>query len=532
MKSELQMIGGYSAVRQTSVFSLCAGAGFLMLALIKESPILMAGVLILLACLALMLRWPEAGTLVVLFAIYSNIGVLAMRAPTAVQAAAGSADQNPRIVLVLGGLSLLLCVPLLHQIFACKRNLIFDRGFLLMLPFLVASLASSAFARDAHILLSEITDYLVEGVVLYFLLSNLIRDFSTLRRVMWALLLAGSFMAGLSVLQKATHTERNIYGGLAQSESDYHANPRMLKVVDRSMTTNDVSDNGEVTGQLRAAGPIGEPNRYGQVLLVLLPLAVLQFGTGRSRRLRVIAVAAGGVILCGVLLTFSRGNLVAAIVSLGLMAYCGLLKPRQVAGAVLGVTLVVGVFQPAVVSRMLTLERVTSLFSGKHDSAQAPDSSAVRRYVENVAAWRVFLDHPVLGVGPGHFAAYYSNDYSNRLGLVEQTHYYRAHNLYLETLAETGIVGFACFVSILGVTMRGLWQERRRLMSSHPELAHAATAFFVSLSAYAVSAVFAHLSYPRYFWLLLAVSSAAIRVIHSESQARETAQPLLCTNEA
>ena len=151
-----------------------------MLALINGSLVLMAGALIILACLALMLRWPETGTLVALFAIYSNVGVIAMRSPTAVQAAAGSASQNPRIAVVLGGLSLLLCVPLLHQIFACKRKLIFDRGFFLMLVFFVASLASCTFARDSRIVLSEITDYLLEGLVLYFLVSNLIRDFATL----------------------------------------------------------------------------------------------------------------------------------------------------------------------------------------------------------------------------------------------------------------------------------------------------------------------------------------------------------------
>jgi putative inorganic carbon (hco3(-)) transporter len=532
MNCELQVSAGFSAMRGMAMLLSCAAAGFLMLGLINGSPMLTAGVLVILGCLALMLRWPETGILVVLFAIYSNISVLAMRTPTAVQAAAGSVSQNPRIVLVLGGLSLLLCVPLLQQVVVCKRKLIFDRGFVLMLVFLVASLASCVFARDARILLAEIADYLVEGLVVYFLLTNLIRDFGTLRRVMWVLLLAGSFMAGLSVLQKVTHTEKNSYGGLAQAESDYHPNPRALNVADRPMSTNQVSDNGEVAGQLRAAGPVGEPNRYGQVLVVLLPLAVLQWCIARSRQLRIVAVVAAAVILCGVLLTFSRGNLVAAIASLGLMAYCGLLKRRQILGAVLGVSLLVGVFQPGVVSRMLTLERVTSLFSGARERAEAPDSSAVRRYVENVAAWHVFLDHPILGVGPGHFAAYYSNDYGNRLGLVEQTHYYRAHNLYLETLAETGVVGFACFIAIVGVTMGGLWNERRRLMHSHPELAYAATALFVSLSAYAVSAIFAHLSYPRYFWLLMAVSGAAIRVVHSESQERESDDGLLRPSEA
>ena len=115
---------------------------------------------------------------------------------------------------------------------------------------------------------------------------------------------------------------------------------------------------------------------------------------------------------------------------------------------------------------------------------------------------------------------------------MEQTHYYRAHNLYLETLAETGVVGFACFIAIVAVTMRGLWNERRRLMHIHPELAYVTTALFVSLSAYAVSAAFIHLSYPRYFWLLVAVSGAAIRVVHAESQEREIDMGVLLPSEA
>jgi len=45
-----------------------------------------------------------------------------------------------------------------------------------------------------------------------------------------------------------------------------------------------------------------------------------------------------------------------------------------------------------------------------------------------------------------------------------------------------------------------------------------AIGFFLSLAAYAISAVFPHLSYQRYFWLLVAVSSVAVRIIHQASQ--------------
>jgi hypothetical protein len=68
--------------------------------------------------------------------------------------------------------------------------------------------------------------------------------------------------------------------------------------------------------------------------------------------------------------------------------------------------------------------------------------------------------------------------------------------------------------------MRELWSGRRRWLQSHPENAYWATGFFLCLCAYAISAVFAHLSYQRYFWVLVALSSAAARIVHSMSEDR------------
>jgi putative inorganic carbon (hco3(-)) transporter len=514
MKSNLRVIAGFPTGR-AGAWLLVATAGFLLAALVNQSMFLVAATLAVMACLAVMLRWPEAGTLVVLFAIYSNIGVLAMRSPRTVVAAAGSFDQNPRIALVFIPLCVLLCVPLLYRIFICQEKLIFDRGFILMLLFLAVLMASTVFARDRTIASSELGDYLVEGLVLYFLVSNSIRDLATLRRATWSLLLAGSFMASFSVYQKASHTENSIYGGLAQIGSDFHSNPRMLNYAGRFSVANQVEDNGEVVGQLRAAGPIGEANRYGQILVVLLPLAALQFATEKAARLKALALLAAGLIFVGLLLTLSRGNLLAAVLAFALAGCLGLLKRRQIFGTLAGAALLIGIFQPGVIARMATLERLDAFLSESRNDA-APDSSAIRRYVENVAAWRVFVDHPLLGVGPGHFAAYYSNDYGNRLGLVEQMGNYRGHNLYLETLAETGVVGFSCFVAIYAAVVRGLWKQRRRWLQRDRQLALVATSFLVLLAAYAVSGIFDHLSYQRYFWLMLALAYAAMRIVRSQ----------------
>ena len=504
------------ACRDARVLLPCVAAGFAIFLLLQESALLAAGALVIAGVVVLMLRWPETGTLVVLFSIYSNIAVLAMRPQTAIRATAGSAGQNPRIAIVLAAMSLLLAVPLLHQLLIRKRRLIFDRGFVLMFAFLAALLMSSLFARDERIAASRVADYLAEGLALYFLLTNVIRDFSALRRATWSLILAASLMGGLTVYQRATHTEEKLYGGLAQMGADASLSPDAQGHSLRPESA--LARSGQVEGQLRAAGPIGEPNRYAQILLVVLPLGVLVFRTERSPILRTLGLMATGLIISGLLLTFSRGTLLAGVALFAMMAYLRFLRPRQVLLSVLGTGVLVATFAPGVIVRMASLKDLKSLVFQTEYTQRAPDSSALHRYTLDVATWHVFLDHPVLGVGPGHFSEYYAIPYANRVGLIETTKKYLGHNLYLETLAETGLSGLVCLLAILFVIMRGLWSGRRRWLQSHPENVYWTTAFFLCLCAYAISAVFNHLSYQRYFWLLVALSSATARIVHSMSE--------------
>ncbi len=497
-------------------------AGFIVLFLVHQSVVLAIGMLLFAGFLGLMLRWPDMGTLAVLFAIYSNISVLAMRSQKAVQLTAGPVDKNPRVAVVLAGLFFLLIVPLIFHLFIRKQKLIFDHGFILMLVLLVVYLTSSLFATDKRIVVSHMSGYVVEGLMLYFLITNVIRDASTVKRVTWTLLLAGNLMAGLSVFQKVTHTESNIYGGLAQVSSDFELDTSRQVVRNAS-----VGPNGEAVGEVRAAGPIGETNRYGQILVVLLPLGVLRFVTESSRRLRAFALVSVALIFGALCLTLSRGSILAALAVFVLMAGMRVLKVRQVVVAAVCIGLFVVVAEPAVLSRMASLERLKGLFVRQPAAAETPDSSAVRRYVLNVATWHVFLDHPLLGVGPGQFSEHYSAVYGNRVGLIEQRKTYRGHNLYLETLAETGVIGLLSFLAMLFVIMRGLWKVRTRLMKTRPDLAATAAALFLCLAAYAISAVFDHLAYQRYYWLLLAISSATIRIVQSMEKNELSTEPCL-----
>ncbi len=71
------------------------------------------------------------------------------------------------------------------------------------------------------------------------------------------------------------------------------------------------------------------------------------------------------------------------------------------------------------------------------------------------AGWKMWLDHPVSGVGIGMFF-HNSYQYMSQIPGVSPRALV-AHNMYVQILAETGIVGFILFMSILVRSMRNFW---------------------------------------------------------------------------
>ena len=80
-----------------------------------------------------------------------------------------------------------------------------------------------------------------------------------------------------------------------------------------------------------------------------------------------------------------------------------------------------------------------------------------------IAAWKVafhaFEAHPIGGIGAGAFAEYWAQ-HRTQTGQIQD-----AHSLYIETLAETGVVGFALLVAALAAPLFAFWRARRRALA-------------------------------------------------------------------
>jgi len=163
------------------------------------------------------------------------------------------------------------------------------------------------------------------------------------------LLLAGSLWAGSRCFSTLLNRDQQLWG-LAMLGAELDFNPSEGELAVSWADAENLHPQGATSTaagvRFRSAGPIGEPNRYAQVLVVLLPLAALRF---RRERSRAFAVARPGVrrfYFGGMVLTFSRGAMFTAVVTSCLLACFRLIRPLHVVVAALAVISLVLVVDP------------------------------------------------------------------------------------------------------------------------------------------------------------------------------------------
>jgi O-antigen ligase len=422
---------------------------------------------------------PDAAAIVVVGLIYSNAPVVMVTfhdLPVALAAAVPA----------------ILVAPLAYDLLVQRRRVVVTPALPWIVAYFVVEIVATMFARDIGGALGSLQTIAIEGVALYILVTNTVRTPDILRAIVWTLLAVGAVIAALSVYQYLTGTFGNNYFGFAQTESSV-----------TGLTA---------TGVERLAGPIGEKNRYAQIMLMLVPIGFMTFVAERRLVLRLAALGSAGLTTMAMALTFSRGAAVAAGVVLLAMVVLRYIRLRYLVAA-FGIGLVVLLAVPQYADRVLTLGSVASLFSDEAVGSSA-DNSLLSRATENLTAINVFADHPIVGVGPGQFSEYY-RQYSDQIGISVRAQDREAHNLYLGLAAEAGALGLAAFLVAVGVTLVGLARARRAALASRRDLAALATGFLLAIVAYLASGVFLHLSYARYYWLILALGGAAAVIVRA-----------------
>ncbi|MEM7203568.1 MAG: O-antigen ligase family protein [Planctomycetota bacterium] len=431
--------------------------------------------------LPLWLRRPDWASLVVVGLLYSNAVVVAIKF-------------HGLPLLAGAALPALLLLPIAHYVLLRRQSVVMGPEVPAVLAWFAFMAVAALCSRDPGRSLGVVQEYALEGLFLYLLVTNAIRRVRVLRPLAWSLLAAGVVMTAAPVVQQLTGTFDHVYGGFGQLE-------------ERPFTI------ASGTAQHRLAGTIGEKNRFAQITMLLLPVALYLCWSARRRVPRLLAYGATVTILGGFALAFSRGAAVAAVMLFMVAIALRMISMRQTLGLVAAGGLLL-LATPQYLQRLSELPVVSSVVWGKEAK---PDGAVRGRLTEMLAAVHVCADHPVVGVGPGMFADY-SQEYGNRLNIRRLDNERQAHNLYLHIAAESGFLGLGAFLALVGVTLGRLARLRQRWLPTHPEHAALCSAFGMMVLAYLATGLFLHLTYVRYFWLMMALAAAVANVLDPDTR--------------
>lgn len=328
-------------------------------------------------------------------------------------------------------------------------------------------------------------------IVIYF-----VRDYLNFRRAIWALIIAGIFMASISVFQEVTGTFGNKYGGFG----------KWL-----------IAEDNNTIKRHRLTGPYDDPNAYAQVLVFLVPLALDRFLNEKKNILRTLAMWCFLVCVFATFFTFSRGNgLLNLLFSVGIYLIFRKMDliPILITAA-LGLVLMQ--YLPATyTARISTLTQILSF-----NQNQITDQSFRSRLNENTAALHMFLRDPLLGVGLGNFRSQYPN-YAPQSGFNASSGTVAAPSLYAEIISEQGLLGTTIFMIFVYIVFKDLFVARQRLeRRGQLDLASLVSALFAALSGYMFTGLFKQSAYDNVFWVVMGIAIGISQVVHLDYRAEE-----------
>lgn len=449
------------------------------------TPTAWIGVLLAASVGGVIMKWPETGVLALIAIIYTNASELGVRfhyLPSALQFAAP---------LLMIGLTA-------RQLIAGHWKLVWDPLMIWLLLFGVLLFASSIHASNPALADESLFEY-AKSIFLVFVIGNLVSSRASLRHAVWMMVLVGAFLGTISVYQVYTSSYHDDFGGFGRV--------KFASIV------------GTVF-KPRVAGPLSDPNFYAQILVVLVPVALFRAWDEPSPRLKALAAYALLVITLAIVFTYSRGGALAWALVLALSAIYKRVNLKLILFGFVILLPVLFVAPKLFRGRFQTLEQ---LMPGGRGVTMHLDSSFELRLLYMRAAWEMFEDFPVFGVGAGNYTEHYE-DYAERVGATVSSygHFGKRrfpHSLYLQIASELGVVGVALFGAIVGSTLLAfrsgyLGFRKAGDLVSASLLASLAFGF----CGYLTTSLILHDHYMRYFWLIVALAVAGKHIARQQGE--------------
>jgi probable O-glycosylation ligase (exosortase A-associated) len=251
---------------------------------------------------------------------------------------------------------------------------------------------------------------------------------------------------------------------------------------------------------LTSAG--GGANELGTTMAVTLPVFLLLARHDPSRKGKLVAAMGALVCITAMIITGSRASLLGCLAGL-VVLWWG--SRHRVLGAVVGLTLISAGFALMPKQYKERYETVTQSHL---------DASSRYRVLTWMTGLNMVMDRPIFGVGAGCFGAARGMAYSNSM----HRSYVESHSLYVQVVAELGLVGAFCFFSFAARFTKLNRRTAKRQLET-PErwtweeaLIQALFAGFIVLF---VSGIFGHSLFRRTWYIYAALGLVVARLIEA-----------------
>jgi O-antigen ligase len=215
-------------------------------------------------------------------------------------------------------------------------------------------------------------------------------------------------------------------------------------------------DYGTTGASRRLTGGIGDPNDLAAVLVPALVLSLFAQAVVRAALARWLLLSSTVVMALAILMTQSRGGLVASGVALlAMVLLSGPVRARAITGAL--IVAAAGVSYYTLVAPPEALSRISDFGTG---------SGRTNLWA---VALEAFEKNPVTGVGGGNFTVVEQIFATGDVHLERTSHVIGSavvHNTYLHVLAELGAVGLALFGTLILGSLIIAWRAVRALARS------------------------------------------------------------------
>lgn len=204
-----------------------------------------------------------------------------------------------------------------------------------------------------------------------------------------------------------------------------------------------------------------EHTSYGAVLAMFIPISfVFAFMYKHNRNARIAGFFVFGILLLGVVLSFTRAAWLSIVVSVIVMLFVVLKVRKEV--IVLLVAMVIGFLlynQEDILKKFEKNDQVSSDNLTEHVesiSNISTDASNLERINRWKSAFRMFQERPIFGFGPGTYMVLYAPYQKPQEKTIISTNagdMGNAHSEYIGPLAESGLFGALSVLLIVFATV-------------------------------------------------------------------------------